>query len=208
MQRSPSLDEVSSAAETVRSALRNRPDAYLVAISGIPGSGKSTLCEPLRASLLGAVVLPMDGYHLRKSQLDAGSLRRRGARHTFANAELRADLMQLRQTRRGTFPAFDHAEQDPRADAIQVTPATPLVIVEGLYLLMRDWQLEKLFDLRIFIDCKLEIAMERVAMRHLACGLEPTAEKAWERAMSNDRLNALDILEDGCRERADLVIPA
>ena len=195
-----------SGAEIVVDVLRQRPDVYLVAVAGIPGSGKTTLCETLRARLPNAVILPMDGYHIPKSQLDAEALRRRGARHTFASTDFRADLQRLRETRCGEFPAFDHAEQDPRPNAIRVTPEAKLVIVEGLYLLMLDWQLEDLFDLTIFLDCDLNVALERTAARHLACGLETSMEAARHRAESNDRLNALDILEDGCRERADLIV--
>jgi pantothenate kinase len=192
--------------ETILAALAARPDAYLVAIAGIPGSGKSTVSAELCRRIPGAVLLPMDGYHLRKSQLDAEGLRRRGARHTFNSAAFCRDLRQLKATRSGQFPAFDHAEQDPRWNAISVSPDTKLVIVEGLYVLMHDWQLEDLFDLKIFLDCDLEVALTRVAQRHLACGLADTLTAATTRAQQNDRLNALDILEDGCRERADLVV--
>jgi pantothenate kinase len=195
-----------SAVETILAALAARPDAYLVAIAGIPGSGKSTLSAELCRRISGAVLLPMDGYHLPKSQLDADGLRRRGARHTFDSAAFCRDLRQLKATHAGEFPAFDHAEQDPRPGAISVSPDTKLVIVEGLYVLMQDWQLEEVFDLKIFLDCDMDVALARVAKRHLACGLADTPAAAITRAQQNDRLNALDILEDGCRERADVVI--
>lgn len=192
--------------DRILAALKHRPDAYLVAIAGIPGSGKSTVSQGLCRKIPAAVVVPMDGYHIPKAQLDAEGLRRRGARHTFDSRQFRADLLQLKQSHEGSFPAFDHAEQDPRPDAIRVARDAKLVLVEGLYLLMRDWQLESVFDLKIFIDVDLETALDRVAARHLACGLVQTMEQARERAEQNDRLNALEILADGCRERADLVI--
>ncbi len=105
------------------------------------------------------------------------------------------------------FPTFDHAEKDPKSDTIRVTPSVPLVIVEGIYVLIRDWQLERLFDLRVFLDCDLVIATERLTLRHLACGISHTEAEARHRALTNDRLNAIEILADGCRERADLVLP-
>jgi pantothenate kinase len=150
----------------------------------------------------------MDGYHIPRSQLDAEGIRRRGASFTFGAASFQSDLLRLKQTRAGSFPAFDHAEKDPRPNAIEVTPSVPLVIVEGNYLLMREWQLEPLFDLRVFLDCDLDTAMERVALRHLACGISQTEEEARDRALNNDRLNALEILADGCRDRADLILPS
>lgn len=193
-------------AEAILELLRQRPDAYLIGIAGIPGSGKTTLCDVLQQRLPEAVVVPMDGYHLPRCQLDAEGMRRRGAQHTFDAANFRADLLKLKETRSGLFPTFDHAEKDPRPGAIQVTPAASLVIVEGIYVLMRDWNLESLFDLQIFLDCDLEVATERLTLRHVACGISSTPEEARHRALTNDRINSLEILTDGCRERADLVL--
>lgn len=172
----------------------------------MPGSGKTTFCAELLDHLPRAAVIPMDGYHIPRARLDAEGLRRRGARHTFDVAALRADLARLRETKCGTFPAFDHAEKDPRPDAIRIGPATEVVVVEGLYLLMSDWRLAPLFDFTIFLDCDLEFALDRVAARHLACGIADSPEAARDRAEFNDRVNALDVLADGCRERADLVL--
>lgn len=194
-------------AQAVLAALQQRPDLYLVAIAGIPGSGKTTLCDVLQRRLPDAMIVPMDGYHLPRSRLDAEGMRRRGAQYTFDAESFRQDLERLKQTRSGVFPAFDHAEKDPRPGVIRVTPAVPLVIVEGIYVLMHTWRLEGLFDLRVFLDCDLERATERLTLRHLACGISPTMEEARHRALTNDRLNSLEILADGCRERADLVLP-
>ena len=206
-----SLTEAAAAtthrADAILAALRDRPDAYLIAIAGIPGSGKTTLCEVLRSRLLDAVVIPMDGYHLPRSQLDAEGLRRRGARYTFDAAAFRSDMERLKQTRSGVFPTFDHAEKDPKPNMIRVTPSVPLIIVEGIYVLMREWQVEQLFDLRVFLDCDLDVATERLTQRHVACGISQTADEARHRALTNDRPNSVAILADGCRERADLVLP-
>jgi len=207
----PLHDAHAAAAESARrllAAVRGRPDAYLVGIAGIPGSGKSTLCAAARELMPDVVVVPMDGYHLPRRLLDEEGLRRRGAPHTFDAAAFRADIELLRRTRAGVFPAFDHAEADPRPVAIHVTSAAPLVLVEGLYVLMRDWRLEPLFDLRVFLDCDPDVATERVAARHLAAGLAATPGLARARALANDRVNALAILADGCRQRADLVLPS
>lgn len=196
-----------ASADRIWSALRQRPAAYLVGVAGIPGSGKTTLCHALRDQRPDVVIVPMDGYHIPRSQLDAEGLRRRGALHTFDALSFAADMQRLRRERTGSFPAFDHAEKDPRPGAIHVQPGTPLVIVEGIYVLMQSWGLESLFDLRIFVDCPLEVAIDRLTFRHVECGLSGNLEEGRHRALTNDRLNALDILADGCRERADLVLP-
>ena len=205
---SGAADGPAASAQRLLAALRDRPDASLVGVAGIPGSGKSTLCAAVRDLMPNAVVVPMDGYHIPRRLLDEEGLRRRGAPHTFDAAAFRADVESLRRTRGGVFPAFDHAEGDPRAAAIRVTPAAPLVLVEGLYVLMRDWRLETLFDLTVFLDCDPDVATERVAARHLAAGLAATPDLARARALANDHFNALSILADGCRERADLVLPS
>ena len=197
--------EILAAADAIERAVRSR-DARFVALASVPGSGKSTVAEALRARWPGAAVLPMDGYHLPRRLLNAEGMSRRGAPHTFDPARLRADLLRLKTTGAGEFPAFDHAEGDPREAAIRIEAGARPIFVEGLYLLLHDWRLETFFGLRVFLDCPLDIAMRRVAARHLACGLAPDAAAAQARAESNDRLNAELILADGCRERADLLI--
>jgi pantothenate kinase len=207
--RSPATpDGPATAARQLLAALCDRPDTYLVGIAGIPGCGKSTLCATVRTLLPDAVVVPMDGYHIPRRLLDEDGLRRRGAADTFDAAAFRTDIESLRRTRQGVFPAFDHAEADPRPAAVRVTPAVPLVLVEGLYVLMRDWRLEPFFDLTVFLDCDPDIATERLATRHLAAGLAATPDLARARAIAIDRVNALAILADACRERAHLVLPS
>ncbi len=200
------LAAASIRADIVVEELRKRPDAYLVGIAGIPGSGKTSLCDVLKRRLPTAVVVPMDGYHLPRSRLNPEGMRRRGAPFTFDAAGFRSDMERLKQTRSGLFPTFNHAEKDPRADQILVEPAVPLVIVEGIYVLMRDWNVEPLFDLRIFVDCDLDVATDRLTLRHVATGISSTPAEARHRALDNDRVNSVSILADGCRERADLVL--
>ncbi|MBS0262329.1 MAG: AAA family ATPase [Planctomycetes bacterium] len=207
MSQSPSIQETARAqAEQVLAALQQRPHSFLVGIAGIPGSGKTTLCRMLRQMRPDFGIVPMDGYHLPRCQLDAEGLRRRGAPHTFDPVSFRRDIQRLRDTRVGVFPEFDHAEKDPRPNAIRITPDVPVIIIEGIYVLMRDWQVEPLLDLRVFLDCDLEVATNRLALRHLQTGLAATAAEGRQRALDNDRLNSLAILADGCRERADLVL--
>ena len=196
-------------ASAILEALRARtPAPWLVAIAGIPGAGKTTIAGEVAARFPGAVVIPMDGYHLPRAVLSADGLARRGAPDTFDPDALRADLARLRADGHGVFPAFDHAVKDPKPGAVVVPPGAPLVIVEGLYLLLGAWRMTDLFDFTVFLDCDLEVAQARIAARHLECGLAATPAEAHHRAHTNDRRNALSILEDGCRARADLCVPS
>lgn len=187
-------------------AIQARADAYLIAVAGIPGSGKTTFCRRLAAVLPDSVVIPMDGYHLPRARLSAGDLARRGAPHTFDSARLRADLERLRRQRHGLFPAFDHAKKDPEPDAIRVTSAHRVIIVEGLYLLLGAWDLTPLFDLTLFIDCAEEEAATRLVRRHMESGLSADEDEAMQRVHGNDLFNARLILADGCRERAMAIV--
>ena len=198
-----------SAAVAILDALRSRtPGPRLVAIAGVPGSGKSTIAASVATRVPGAVAVSMDGYHIPRSELTPDQLERRGAPDTFDPDAFRRDLLRLKTIGGGSFPAFDHAVKDPQPAAIVVPADAPLVVVEGLYLLMRSWDLADVFDFTVFLDCDLETALDRVAARHLECGLAATPEQARVRADTNDRRNALTILADGSRERADLVVPS
>lgn len=192
----------------VLAAIEKSPQIYMVGIAGVPGSGKTTLCRELAARRPDAAIVPMDGYHLPRTMLDAEGLRRRGALHTFDGAAFYADMEKLRRTRSGVFPGFDHAEKDPKPGAVTVTPDIPLVFVEGIYVLMQSWRAEPLFDLRVFLDCDLNDAVERLTVRHVETGLAETLDEGRKRAIENDLVNAQGILADGCRQRAHLVLPS
>ena len=56
------------------------------------------------------------------------------------------------------------------------------------------------------MDCEFEEAVRRLTRRHMESGLGSSLEVAGERARGSDWQNAEIILEDGCRERADMVL--
>jgi pantothenate kinase len=201
------IERPAALADQILAELDARPThPRLMAIAGIPGSGKTTIAAELSARVPGSVVVPMDGYHLPRSALTPDGLIRRGAPDTFDSTALRSAMRRLREEGRGSFPAFDHAVKDPEPDKIIVPHDASLVIVEGIYLLLNDWRLTELFDFTVFVDCDLETAADRVAARHLACGISRTPEEAMDRAITNDRVNSVFIINDGGRERAHLVV--
>lgn len=196
----------SDLAERLRIEAPRVSPPLLVALAGIPGSGKSTLARKLSSGIPDSVVIPMDGYHLPRAVLDEEGLARRGAPHTFDPEALRRDLLDLRHDRRGSFPAFDHANQDPDPGAIEVNESHRVILVEGLYLLLGDWNLAALFDRTAWIACDLDLAMARVERRHLESGICETDDEARTRVERNDRRNAELLLADGCPDRADWIV--
>jgi len=196
----------------------NASKRIVIGVVGLPGSGKSTLAHQLvnavnaRTNAKAAVALSMDGFHLTKATLaqfadPAAALARRGSPWTFDPADLADKLKQLRQNpdESITWPDFQHGMGDPVADAITVSPATKLIIVEGLYLLHREhgWNLKGLLDECWYLDTPMDVAMERLIKRHMA-SWDFSREQALDRLAINDRLNADIVLQS--RERADYLV--
>jgi pantothenate kinase len=196
----------------------NASKRIVIGVVGLPGSGKSTLAHQLvnavngRTNAKAAVALSMDGFHLTKATLaqfadPAAALARRGSPWTFDPADLADKLKQLRQNpdESITWPDFQHGMGDPVADAITVSPATKLIIVEGLYLLHREhgWNLKGLLDECWYLDTPMDVAMERLVKRHMA-SWDFSRERALDRLAINDRLNADIVLQS--RERADYLV--
>ncbi|MED6192584.1 hypothetical protein PIB30_011658 [Stylosanthes scabra] len=145
---------------------------HIVGLAGPPGAGKSTLAHevvsrvnkhwPHRASSMDsqvqppdvAIVVPMDGFHLYRSELDAmenpeEAHARRGAPWTFNPSRLLMCLKNLKIHGSVYVPSFDHGVGDPVEDDIFVNVQHKVVIVEGNYLLLEDgiWrEISCLFD--------------------------------------------------------------
>lgn len=199
---------------------QSREGRTIIALAGFPGSGKSTVCKSWAAEINHRegpgtlTVLGMDGFHLSREKLmgmenPEEAMARRGAPYTFNPEGLVSKMQELRTSsgcRAVGWPGFEHAKGDPEEDATSVPPESGLIIVEGIYTLMRDgiWAgLEELFDEKWFLDVSLETAMDRVTSRHQqAWGMSP--EEARRRADGNDRLNCSRIAPG--RESADFFV--
>nr|GMD13915.1 putative uridine kinase C227.14 isoform X1 [Ipomoea batatas] len=201
---------------------------HIVGLAGPPGSGKSTLASEVvrRVNMLWpqkscsfdsqvetpatAIVLPMDGFHLYRRQLDAmedpdEAHARRGAPWTFDPNLLLKCLKALRDQGSVYAPSFDHGVGDPVEDDIFVSVHHKVVIVEGNYLLLEEgvWKdISSIFDEKWFIDVDIEKSMQRVLKRHIATGKPPDVAK-W-RIDYNDRPNAELIMKS--KKNAHLVI--
>ncbi|KAG2484293.1 hypothetical protein HYH03_016839 [Edaphochlamys debaryana] len=192
----------------------------IIGIAGGPGSGKSTLALAVVASLNArrpgsAAVLPMDGFHYYRRELDAMSdpkeaHARRGAPWTFDAAKFVGAVARVRGAGAGEVvrvPSFDHGVGDPVEADIAIPAEAAVVVVEGNYVLLPDapWSsLLPLLDEAWFVDCPLDTAMERVFQRQTGIGLAPEVSRV--RIATNDRPNAELIAAS--KHRATLLVPS
>lgn len=189
----------------------------LITVAGVPGSGKTTLAAGVADALNArhgpgfAAVVPMDGYHLTRAQLDkfadpADAHYHRGRHDTFDSqgvVSLARRIYKSGSMADGKLPAtihapsFDHAVKDPVDNGIEVPPAARIVIMEGLYLLMNEqpWdQISKYSAEKWMVTVSEEVALTRLAKRHLAAGIVSTLEAGRDRAAGNDAVNGRYLL--------------
>jgi len=173
-------------------AAQEGPGRVLVAIAGPPGAGKSTTAEALAAQIEGAVVVPMDGFHLDNAVLAArGLLARKGAPETFDMAGFATMVSRLRGQDEVVIPVFDRSRDIAVAGARVIGPEARVLLIEGNYLLLDEapWcDLASFWDVTIAIDVPIAVLEARLTQRWLDHGLDADAARA--RAMGNDIPNA------------------
>ncbi|KAF2223291.1 P-loop containing nucleoside triphosphate hydrolase protein [Elsinoe ampelina] len=197
----------------------------MIAVSGIPGSGKTTLASQVVKRInekhhdqspgLGlsdgvAAFIPMDGYHLYRAQLDAmpdasTAHARRGAAFTFNAPGFLALVKKAREplcAESTTIhaPSFDHAVKDPVENDIPIHPSARVLVFEGNYCSLGtgapEWkQAAELMDELWFVDVDLDVARQRLIQRHIKAGLAENEEQAAKRADENDLVNGKQIID-------------
>jgi pantothenate kinase len=154
----------------------------IAALAGAPGSGKSTLAEKLVGKLNGrqpglAAVLPMDGYHYDDLYLVPAGLRpRKGAPMTFDVGGLYHTLKRLRDRDEDevAVPVFDRKIEIARAGARLIPKETPVIVVEGNWLLLNQapWdRLQPMFDVTVMVDVPEHVLRARLRGRWERLGL-------------------------------------
>lgn len=144
----------------------------------------------------------MDGFHLTRAQLSlldcsADAHARRGVFWTY-NAQGVQDLVKALYDSRYDLerihyaPSFDHVTKDPMYNAIKIDSKVRLLILEGNWLLYdhQPWStISTMMDDTWFVDVNEELALHRVATRHIESGIETTWSDAMHRATMNDMVN-------------------
>lgn len=180
----------------------NETDRLMVAITGAPASGKSTLAETLCLQLGGddggVAIMPMDGFHFDDAILkERDLLPRKGAPNTFDVGGLKRTLIALRdcQSEDVYVPVFDRKLEISRGSARMIAPRHKIILIEGNYLLLDQapWhQLHDLFDLSIFLDVPEDTLRARLINRWRGYGFDDAT--ATRKAETNDLPNAQTVI--------------
>ena len=96
----------------------------------------------------------------------------------------------------GFYPTFDRQLDLAIANAITISGKTPVVVVEGNYLLLKSapWSsLQDVFALTIFVCPSFDALQDRLQQRWIDHGMD--GEAAMLRATSNDLPNARMVVE-------------
>src|SRR3954447_26852571 len=166
----------------------------ILGIAGPPGGGKSTVARTVVAALGDlARLVPMDGFHLAQAELvRLGRRDRMGAPDTFDAAGFAALLQRLHGDEPVVYaPEFRREIEEPIAGAIAVARSTPLVVVEGNYLLLGDgdWALIRpLLDEAWYVEIDEELRVQRLIQRHIQFAKAPEYARAW--VQRSDERNA------------------
>jgi uridine kinase len=183
----------------------------LVAITGGTSSGKTTLTKALSAELgdVSHVVMSQDTYFTDNSNLPESEreMARTANRPDAVNWD--ALVPQIDQLKRGQ--SITHPVPGTRAFqrgdvAVQLGPAD-VVLLEG-HLLLVDERVRAMADLKVFVDCDIEVRVLRRITRDT--GRTPQSPEALERSLAwywrdvlpnNQRYTNLQ------RGYADLIVP-
>jgi pantothenate kinase len=186
---------------------------FMVAIVGPPGAGKTTFADQLRDALKAsgesAVVVPMDGFHFDDAILNArGHRPRKGAPFTFDVRGFEVLLKRIKAREADiAIPVFDRTMELSRSAADLVDDHTKFILVEGLYLLLKQtpWdKLKPLFDFTVFLNVPAEELKRRLVGRIMSLGFDMEHALNW--IATNDELNMRAVLDES--SEADLVISA
>lgn len=187
---------------TLAEHLLERTDKpLLVAITGAPGCGKSTLASELARRLntqkRKTIVVPMDGFHLDNAVLEERGLRqRKGAPETFDAPGFIRMIKALKAGEEVYAPVFDRSRDLAIAGAVAVPRDADIIIVEGNYLMFDEapWsELADLWDVTARISVPMPELRARLIQRWLSLNHSPSV--ATRRAEGNDIPNAQRVVD-------------
>ena len=135
----------------------------IIGIAGGTGSGKSTFTNRLKEAFPRDVaVLYHDNYYKRQDHLSMEERKKTNYDHPDAldTGRLAEDLRQLKLGNAIESPVYDFSMHNRTDRTIPVQPR-PVILVEGI-LVLSDWRLRELMDVKIFVEADAD---ERILRR-------------------------------------------
>ncbi len=135
----------------------------IIGIAGGTGSGKSTFTNRLKEAFPRDVaVLYHDNYYKRQDHLSMEERKKTNYDHPDAldTGRLAEDLRQLKLGNAIESPVYDFSIHNRTDRTIPVQPR-PVILVEGI-LVLSDWRLRELMDVKIFVEADAD---ERILRR-------------------------------------------
>lgn len=142
--------------------------AFLVAIAGGSGAGKSSFVRRLRRYLPGDVsVVALDNYYRDRSEVSEKQRQtiNYDAPDALETELLVSDLSALRAGKTIEQPSYDFATHTRRSETTQTT-ATAVVIVDGI-LALHYPEVREMVDLRVFLAADPDIRLVRRLRRDI-----------------------------------------
>ncbi|MBF0502461.1 MAG: uridine kinase [Candidatus Riflebacteria bacterium] len=175
---------------------------YIIGISGLSGSGKSSISRVLEQQFPGQVcILEHDMYyHAKKNRPLISNYDHPDALETDLLINHIHEMQNGRPIER---PIYDFKVSDRCQETVTIKPF-PILVIEGLMIFCIP-ELMPLFDLRIFVDVPLDLAfIRRLKRDHIERGR--TVQSIVEQYERTVREAAINLVQPS-RYFADIVIP-
>ena len=175
---------------------------YIIGISGLSGSGKSSVSKVVLERFPGKIcVLEHDMYYYAKK--DKPTIKNYDHPDALETNLLIHHINELQSGKTIERPIYDFKSSDRLDKTISIKPH-PILIVEGL-LIFNIPELMPLFDLRIYIDVPLDKAIiRRIKRDHIDRGR--TVKSIIDQYQNTVRDSAINMVQPS-RYLADLIIP-
>lgn len=154
----------------IQQLLSNKNDTVVVAVSGFGGSGKTTLAEKLKNHFKDSTWIQLDNFIVNRAKGDNWD-------SGYDWNRLESVLKDVRDGKELHYQFYDW-HKDALTGWIDVSPLPKLIIVEGIRLLQT--KLLPYFDVRVWIDCPIEIASQLGIERDRKNGVDENHIAEWQ----------------------------